>query len=170
MRFAGIKTCPQCGSTFSVDRPAMMSVRHYCSKRCAWDAKMVANPSDRTGRAIAERLHPGQPCEVCGMPYGGRGRVQRHHIDSDRSNNARSNIAFLCVKHHKDAHKASDGKVGGGPRPRVNALRTAKAIADTQLARAALAEGMSVEDVAAQLGVEKHSVYRWLRKYPEAAA
>lgn len=101
------------------------------------------------------------------MPYGGRGRVQRHHRDSNRLNNARSNIAFLCVQHHKDAHRASDGRLGGGARPRINALLTDRAIAMTALAREQRENGATVEQVAAGLGVHPVSVYRWFRKYPK---
>ena len=100
------------------------------------------------------------------MPYGGRGRVQRHHVDGDRMNNDRANIAFLCVQHHKDAHRVSDGKVGGGPRPRVAALLRDRAIAQTQIARQALADGYTLLGVAESMGVSVWTVHRWLRKYP----
>ena len=99
------------------------------------------------------------------MPYGGRGRVQRHHIDSDRMNNDASNIAFLCVQHHKDAHKASDGAVGGGARPRVNQIRTDKAIIGMGYARTLIEGGKSIDEAAAILRVHPHTVRRWFRKY-----
>lgn len=127
---------------------------------------MVATREDKAGRYIAERDHPPEPCEHCGMPYGGRGRVQRHHRDGNRLNNDRSNIQFLCVKAHKDAHQSLDGMVGGGPRPRVNEMRTAKAIVGTGYARALMGSGKSIDEVAAILRVHPASVWRWLRKYP----
>ena len=94
----------------------------------------LRNP-DRTGRDRASALFPGEPCEVCGMPYGGRGRVQRHHRDGDRLNNTRKNIAFLCVKHHKDAHRSLDNAVGGGARPRIAAMMRERAIESARTAR-----------------------------------
>lgn len=101
------------------------------------------------------------------MPYGGRGRVQRHHNDGDRMNNTRENIAFLCVKHHKDAHRALDGKIGGGARPRINQLLTDRATANAQRARTMRASGMSSGAIGKELRVHPTSVLRWFRKYPE---
>jgi hypothetical protein len=99
------------------------------------------------------------------MPYGGRGRVQRHHRDGDRLNNDRSNIQFLCVKAHKEAHQKLDGKVGGGPRPRVNKMRTDKALAMTARARQMREAGHTIESIARSLDVHPLTVYRWFRKY-----
>lgn len=100
------------------------------------------------------------------MPYGGRGRVQRHHIDSDRLNNQPDNIAFLCVRHHNDAHRASDGRIGGGARPRITALLHNRAVARSVEARALRSGGMSWRDIGARFGVSAESVRRWFRKYP----
>jgi hypothetical protein len=38
-------------------------------------------------------------CEVEGCG----GTAERHHVDGNTGNNDRSNIAFLCNKHHKEA-------------------------------------------------------------------
>ena len=104
------------------------------------------------------------------MPYGGRGRVQRHHIDSDRMNNAASNIAFLCVKHHKDAHKDGDGAVGGGARPRITALLRDRARLNATAAANMRALGIATTDIAQSFGVTRETVDRWFRKYPDVAA
>lgn len=100
------------------------------------------------------------------MPYGGRGRVQRHHIDSDRMNNAEANIAFLCVKHHKDAHRATDGAVGGGARPRITALLAGQARSKAAHAAELRRLGRSAAEIAADMGVDRGTVSRWFRKYP----
>ena len=124
----------------------------------------TARNADEAGRREARRLYPDQPCEKCGA-IG-----ERHHIDSNRLNNAPSNIEFLCKKHHKAAHRQSDGKVGGGPRPRVNAMRTAKAIRMTAEARRLRGQGLLIREIADRLGVHPVSVERWFRKYPETEA
>ncbi len=103
------------------------------------------------------------------MPYGGRGRVQRHHRDSDRMNNDRSNIAFLCVQHHKDAHAASDGMVGGGARPRIYAMQRAQANDRASAAAGLRAEGVSTVEIARLMGVDRGTVSRWFRKYADVA-
>ena len=103
------------------------------------------------------------------MPYGGRGRVQRHHRDSDRMNNVHENIAFLCVKHHKEAHQESDGMVGGGPRPRVTRMMHDRAVEMSREARSLRADGLTVDEVAVRLRVHRASVLRWFRKYPVPA-
>lgn len=123
---------------------------------------MSSYKQDEEGRREARRLYPDQPCEKCDRDG------ERHHIDSDRLNNARSNVAFLCKKHHKDAHRLSDGKIGGGARPRVNAMRTAKAVAMTAEARGLRSQGLLVREVAGRLGVHEETVWRWFRKYPVA--
>lgn len=127
--------------------------------------RAVTKP-DTTGRARAERLYPAQPCEVCGKLPGGRGTVDRHHIDSDRMNNEPDNIAFLCRKHHNDAHRQSDGRIGGGPRPRVVALMRDRAIARYRLAESYRRDlGWNNRTIAAHLGVHPDSVKRWFAKY-----
>jgi hypothetical protein len=112
-------------------------------------------------------MFPGEPCEVCGMPYGGRGRVQRHHRDGDRLNNTRANVAFLCVKHHKDAHRALDGAVGGGARPRIAAMMRDRAMESAAVARRCRDAGWTTAEIADGLEVDPWTVLRWFRKYPE---
>lgn len=41
------------------------------------------------------------------MEPGGHS-VHRHHKDGNTLNNSPENIAFLCAKHHKEAHKNKD--------------------------------------------------------------
>lgn len=101
------------------------------------------------------------------MPYGGRGRVQRHHVDSDRLNNSAENIRFLCAQHHRNAHRDGDGVVGGGPRPRVAAMLRDRAIAASTVARTMALGGMTTEQIAQKLEVNPWTVRRWFRKYPE---
>lgn len=121
---------------------------------------------DRLGRSRAALMYPDmQPCEVCGKSGRGRGVIDRHHRDSDRLNNDPSNIAFLCRRHHQAAHKLTDGKVGGGPRPRVVAEQRIRADERARLARRMVSSGMTVPAVAAAFGVDPSSVVRWFRKY-----
>lgn len=101
------------------------------------------------------------------MPYGGRGRVQRHHRDGDRLNNTRKNIAFLCVKHHKDAHRSLDNAVGGGARPRIAAMMRERAIESARTARVMRDNGWDTRQIALELGVDPWTVLRWFRKYPK---
>lgn len=60
-----------------------------------------ARAHEDAGRWGAQQLYPGPLfCEhlvngvVCGEP------AERHHVDGDTHNNARSNVRFLCRKHH----------------------------------------------------------------------
>lgn len=70
------------------------------------------------GRLRARRMYPGPlTCEVDGCTVG---RVERHHKDGDQLNNDRSNIAFLCTRHHRAAEpmkpetKAAIGRASKG--------------------------------------------------------
>lgn len=143
--------------------------RRFCDAKC-WDQNRPVTPSKSAGRSLANRLHPGEPCEVCAMPYGGRGRVQRHHIDGDTMNNDRSNIAFLCVAHHMSAHRARDGKgPGGGPRPRIAKAKHDAAVAKYRQAIPLRDAGWRHEDIAAWMGTSRSTVSRWFRLYKDAA-
>jgi hypothetical protein len=123
-------------------------------------------PKDRAGRYQARRLYAiEKPCEVCGKGGSGRGVIDRHHRDSDRSNNTPENIAFLCRKHHMAAHRASDGRVGGGARPRIVAMNRAVSAAHYQEAAALRSQGHSYRSIARVMGVAKSSVDRWVRTY-----
>ncbi len=98
------RTCPFCGTAFEAYDSRLV----YCSKECSDDNLRVTrrgtgnpnwkdNPSDSwsTGHQRAVSLHALQPCEVCGSE-----KSERHHKDSDPMNNSRSNIMFLCRRHH----------------------------------------------------------------------
>lgn len=126
----------------------------------------MVTKADKQGRHIARRDYPAQPCEVCGRAPSGRGTVDRHHRNSDRLDNRPENIAFLCRKHHHEAHRASDGMVGGGPRPRVASMFREQAVARSKEARRLAAEGYTVPEIARRMGVDPWSVHRWFRKYP----
>lgn len=156
--------CRTCGVEFPRGPRERQSV--YVQRvRCSVACRPLKDP-DKAGRLRAEALYPiEEPCEVCGKTGKGRGVIDRHHRDSDRLNNDRSNIAFLCRRHHQAAHRLTDGKVGGGRRPRVNALQRARAEERAQHARRLLEAGMSIAEVGDQLGAHPASVYRWLRKY-----
>lgn len=53
------------------------------------------------GRLRARRMYPGPlKCDVRGCKAK---RVERHHKDKNTLNNRRSNVAFLCTKHHRAA-------------------------------------------------------------------
>lgn len=123
--------------------------------------------ADKLGRSRAKAMYPDvEPCEVCGKTGRGRGVIDRHHRNSDRLDNSPENIAFLCRRHHHAAHKLTDGRVGGGARPRITAMIRDRAVAAAGEARRMLASGVPIADVAAQQGVSVYSVKRWLRKYP----
>lgn len=72
----------------------------------SWSHGMSVKPS--TGRARARRLFPDLGiCERChALPA-----TDRHHVNSDTSNNQRSNIAFLC----RACHMATDGRSASTP-------------------------------------------------------
>jgi hypothetical protein len=127
----------------------------------------VAFPKDpdKTGRGRARALYPLEPCEVCGKTGSGRGSIDRHHRNSDRLDNAPENIAFLCRRHHHAAHKLTDGKVGGGPRPRIAALLHDRAIVSAIEAAALRDAGLTQAAIAARMGVNPKTVSRWFGKY-----
>lgn len=114
-------------------------------------------------------MHPLEPCEVCGYFVAGQGQTQRHHRDGNRLNNARENIAFLCRKHHSDAHRALDGRVGGGPRPRITEMHRRAAVERTRRAIRLMEDGHTLPLAATAIGVTPHSLRRCLRKYGRAA-
>ncbi len=67
----------------------------------------------QTGHHRAQRAFDIQPCEVCGVSPTVK-RIHRHHKDRNTLNNSSENIAFLCTKHHRAAHKAiRDAQKGG---------------------------------------------------------
>lgn len=68
--------------------------------------------------------------------------------------------------HHVAAHRGGDGKVGGGPRPRVTGMMRGRAISMSLDARRMLTAGSRTSEVAMRLGVHPDTVTRWLRKYP----
>ena len=57
-----------------------------------------------SGRHRAQLLYELKPCEVCRLEPRGH-RVHRHHKDGNTLNNSPENIAFLCAKHHGEAHR-----------------------------------------------------------------
>ncbi len=101
------------------------------------------------------------------MAYGQR-RVDRHHRNSDRMDNRRENIEFLCKRHHNAAHKLTDGQVGGGPRPRIVALLRDRALEQWSRAIVLRAQGYSNPEIASELFVHRDSVKRWFAKYGTA--
>ena len=159
------KLCVVCGVSFSRhpnEKPATFRRR----KRCGFYCRPVTD-RDKVGRGRAKSLYPEvRPCEVCGRTWSGRGSVDRHHRNSDRLDNRPENIAFLCRLHHSAAHRMSDGKVGGGARPRIVALMRDRAAESSRLARGMLASGATRGEVADAFGVHPTSVSRWLKKYP----
>lgn len=96
------KVCPFCGVDFMAYDPRLV----YCSKECSDDNLRVtrrgegnsnwsANPTRHAGSQRARYWYDLQPCEVCGSE-----KSERHHRDGDSRNNERSNIMFLCRRHH----------------------------------------------------------------------
>lgn len=153
-----------CGKAFDI-RPGERPVTFNRRLRCGFYCRPVKDP-DKTGRGRAEKQYPEvQPCEVCGKTGRGRGVIDRHHRDSDRMNNEPENIAFLCRRHHNAAHRATDGRIGGGPRPRIVALLHDRATDMARTARAMSAAGATTREIATALAVHPSSVTRWFKKY-----
>lgn len=76
------------------------------------------SPSQACGRLRARALFPGvHKCEVNGCSL----TAERHHKDGNTGNNDRSNISFLCNKHHK----AVDGRMW---RPEFHAWRKGRTL------------------------------------------
>jgi hypothetical protein len=80
-------------------------------------------------------------------------------------NNSLSNIAFLCVKHHKDAHRSGDGRIGGGPRPRVVEYVIARARGHWENAKVMRASGMTYAMIGKEMGFAKDTVRHWFDRY-----
>lgn len=51
----------------------------------------------------------GAACDECGMTRD-KGRLERAHLDGDRTNNDASNLAWKCVSHHKRWDYARNGR------------------------------------------------------------
>ncbi len=65
--------------------------------------------SKQSGRERAIRKYPFEPCTVCGSL-----KSERHHKDGNTLNNERSNIQFLCRKHHMQIDGRKTGVDLGG--------------------------------------------------------
>ena len=86
------------------------SKKFFCSRECLFLAGKkgiikLGRPlseiiSDEGARCRARRMFPMEECEICGKYPS-----QRHHIDGNPQNNVRSNISFLCPKHHVHADR-----------------------------------------------------------------
>lgn len=79
---------------------------YFCSKKCA---------NSRGGKAKAEkygisqygtiaRKYHKEECIVCGVTDV----LDVHHIDEDRTNNAKENLVFLCPNDHARLHRLND--------------------------------------------------------------
>lgn len=55
-------------------------------------------------RAVEAWREAEAACELCRTPHG-QSSVQIHHVDEDRKNGARSNIAVLCFDCHQATHR-----------------------------------------------------------------
>lgn len=161
------KVCVVCGKTFVrglTERPARFKSRTRCGFYCR-----PVKDADKVGRGRARSMYPLQPCEVCGKTGSGQGMTDRHHRNSDRMDNSPENIAFLCRKHHLAAHKLSDGKVGGGPRPRIVALMHDRGLERYEQAVLLRRQGLTNAEIASRLSVHLDSVRRWFSKYEKSA-
>lgn len=117
------------GLCHECDEPRSPLSRQYCDthrkaaidRRAAHDARKRARFGPRDGAQIASRRETaivrtygadalaawreaGAACEVCGTPHG-QASVQIHHIDENRKNGARSNLAVLCFDCHLATHR-----------------------------------------------------------------
>lgn len=75
-------------------------LRHPGPTNGAWKGDLAKKGS---GRHRAQALYELRPCAVCGAEPVNK-QVHRHHKDGNPLNNEPDNIAFLCVKHHAEAH------------------------------------------------------------------
>ena len=110
-----------------------------------------------TGNHRAQIMYPLEPCEVCGSE-----KSERHHKDDDTLNNDRSNIQFLCRKHHMEV----DGRLVAlvqGPRssPRGE-LNGASKLTEDQV-KVILASPASARSLADEYGVSHSLITAILR-------
>lgn len=64
-----------------------------------------------TGYTRSNRQYAARPCERCGVKPGDA-TIHRHHKDRNPLNNGQGNIQFLCIKHHREAHKEIEAHNG----------------------------------------------------------
>lgn len=112
------KPCEVCGTMFKP--PNAVTPHRYCSVACAAQAKRTLNAGERNpnwkhGRratyssAFQKRLGPmliqerGR-CELCGED-GTRAKLEVHHKDGNKRNDALENLQVLCVHCHRDIHR-----------------------------------------------------------------
>ena len=100
------KICVVCGKGFFIK-----AYREAVYKVCSTECRVVYRRHRQTGANNSNWRHESnnygtghsraiatftlEPCVVCGSE-----KSERHHIDGNYMNNERSNIMFLCRKHH----------------------------------------------------------------------
>jgi hypothetical protein len=90
------RNCNNCG------KPYVGWGKFYCKPSCRIMPKLENSPSWKgdaitfmSGRDRARKIYGQKPCEQCGKE-----KTDIHHIDGNPVNNERSNVMFLCRKHH----------------------------------------------------------------------
>lgn len=101
-----VKHCEACGKLLkrkryngTLESLNRFNLRKYCGAHCMGAAKMKAEPSLAALRKRAKHLR-GSVCAICGATSD----LQTHHLDSDPSNNAPSNLMTLCGSCHTRWH------------------------------------------------------------------
>lgn len=85
-------------------KPGYKQTPEHIEKRKMWGANNPAWLGDKAsrsaGHARAVLAFPAPACSGCGAT-----RAERHHIDQNPLNNSPENVAILCRKCHKAAHR-----------------------------------------------------------------
>ena len=110
------KPCAMCGQlmarkqfTAVREAPAQYRERKFCSRACQGLAHRVDQPALRTLRnRAAAAVRRAAKCAHCGRSDR---RLDRHHVDEDKSNNAPENVLTLCASCHTRHHWRT-GKLG----------------------------------------------------------
>ncbi len=92
------KTCERCKREMPIHAKRLCAGCYnfvfYLDENKAWSRKKLHNISPELYKEITKS------CAVCGFDKV----VDLHHLDENRKNNSRENLAGLCPNHHKMFH------------------------------------------------------------------
>lgn len=111
-------TCVVCGTEFRARRtPSCNLNRKTCSKECLSKLQKEQSRGEKSGnwkggysQAHYQRVRrelKEDKCESCGATDR---RLDTHHLDRDKSNNALENIVVLCASCHAFLHYIEDDR------------------------------------------------------------
>ena len=94
------KTCESCGKSLLGMKDC--SRRRFCSMNC-YGLSVRGTPNTAAdGRYQAQAIYKATECEKCGAVSG---RLHRHHVNHDATDNSPQNIQILCAKCHTEEHR-----------------------------------------------------------------